>query len=76
MQHVCEGDQDDDLLKEFMWQLVSREFEIMEAFLCKDSVEVTCFITGYPARKLIQKTKCEESSSKQFLKIAMKLTNI
>ena len=56
--NVCEDDQENDFLEEFMQQLADRDLEIKEAFLCKDSVEVAQCIACYTAKKNPSKDKC------------------
>ena len=57
-------DEDDPkLLEEFLDQLATHETEIMEALLCEDSNEVSHYIAGYMANKIMKRLNCPECKS-------------
>ena len=45
---------------EFIFELESKELEIMECSLSEDSTEVSYYIAGYVARKILVRSKCQD----------------
>ena len=61
--NFCNISVDAEKLDEFMEELSTYEIEIMEASLCNDSAEVAQFVAGYMARKVLEKSDCNECST-------------
>lgn len=60
----CDVEELDDEEKrkfdEFVFELEAKEIEIMDCSLSEDSTEVSHYIAGYVARKILIKSKCED----------------
>lgn len=59
----ADNDAEEENLNIFMSQLIEHETEIMEAVLSDDSKEVAHCISGYVAKKILERSTCEECVS-------------